>query len=343
MESFFRKYMWAINFGMIGAGALLTALLVNGFVAIQLAPFTVPEMPRYAGSDRGEMEFEGLDRSEWARALIGRCLFGCPEEVDPDACPEECADGEVCEQGQCVEVDEEAEEMEVSDVPTLTDLDLTLKGAMVASNPRWSIAMISTGRDGAHMVGVGEFLPGDFNVEIIEIRRDRVFIDNDGKLEFIRMEGSTLGDPPGQARGVQPQEPQQHPRAAARQEREAQAREGGSDRGGVVSRGDNQYTVDRDMVRSQLEDPAALQRQARIMPNYRDGEPNGLRLVGVTPNSFYSQLGIRSGDVIHSVNGRAITNQRQAMQMLETMGRESQVTIEVERRGRRQEMNYTIR
>ncbi|MFU8804821.1 MAG: PDZ domain-containing protein, partial [Bradymonadaceae bacterium] len=75
----------------------------------------------------------------------------------------------------------------------------------------------------------------------------------------------------------------------------------------------------------------------------RDGEAHGLRLVGVTPNSVFSQLGIRSGDVIHSINGTSLSNQRQALDLLDSMRRENNVVIEVERRGSRQKYEYNIK
>lgn len=354
MESFLRKYAWAINFGLIGTGALLTALLMNGFVATQLAQFTVPEMPRYHDGDGAgdRSDSSVIDRGSWVDALRGRCLFGCPEEVDPNICPDGCPDGEYCEAGECVPDMQEDEDFTDSDVPMATELDMKLTGAMVATNPRWSMAMILDNRENkTHVLGVGGLLSEEPLIEILEIRRDRVFIDNNGQLEFIRMEDAHEGDPSrtrgsstearsreASAREVRPIRGEAE-REAERKRRAAEAEK----ESGVSQQGENHYRIDRAAVERQLEDPAALTRQARIMPNYRDGEPNGLRLVGVTPNSFYSQLGIRSGDVIHSVNGNAITNQRQALEMLERMGQGGDVKIEVERRGRTQEMTYEIR
>lgn len=349
MEAFLRRYMWAINFGLLGAGALLLALLVNGFVATKLAPFTVPEMPQYgAGADSGAA-MDLSDRTAWVERLKGRCLFGCEIEVDPDICPDGCPEGQICEAGQCVEVEAD-EEAYAEDAPQASELNMVLMGAMVAQNPRWSMAMIrDDGEQKTHMVGVGDFLPADTVVEVLEIRRDRVFIDHDGRLEFIRMVDSHDGDPGGQSRSTAAsrtttKEQASRQRKVASSEPAVTVDSAGGYMGGIArSEGNNRYAVNREAVRTQMQDPAALVRQARIMPNYRDGEPNGLRLVGVTPNSVYSQLGIRSGDVIHSVNGAKITSQNQAMQLLEKLQEENSVTIEVERRGRKQKMEYSIK
>lgn len=345
MEAFLRKYMWAINFALIGLGALFSALLINGVVAIQLAKYTVPEMPRYQSPDqRGGSDLRGDEREQWVDGLQRRCLFGCPEELDPNVCPDECGEDEFCEAGVCVALTEEFEEGEVSDVPVATELNMVLQGVMVAQNPRWSMAMIrDQSHSKTHVAGVGDLISVEPPVEVLEIRRDRVFIDNNGRLEFIRMADAHDGDP---AAARQTQAARGTARASTQQNRPSNTRTERAERQAgsmVVEQNNNSFTIDRNAVRSQLEDPAALTRQARIMPNYRDGEPNGLRLVGVTPNSFYSELGIRSGDVIHSVNGTRINNQRQALELLESMGTQNQVTIEVERRGRTQKMEYNIR
>lgn len=353
MEAFFQKYGWAINFAVIGAATLLAALLVNGFVAAQLSQYTVPNMPSFADVERQapQVPADDGDRDQWVDALADRCLFGCPEEVDPDACPEGCPEGKICEAGECVAEEPEEEEYFDADIPRQTELDLKLRGVLAAQNPRWSIAMIIDESDNeTHVAGVGDIVPGDDPVEVLEIRRDRVFIDNDGQLEFIRIEGSPDADPVAQRR-EEASSPRQDPaerrqrQVAERRERAQRARTDSEDDedADIVQEGENQYAVNRQRVEAALEEPESLASEARIMPNYRDGEPNGLRLVGVSSNSLYSDLGIRSGDVIHSVNGTPINSQQDAMKMLESMGNEDQVVIEVERRGQRQKMEYNIR
>ncbi|RDV38552.1 PDZ domain-containing protein [Bradymonadaceae bacterium TMQ3] len=348
MEAFFRKYQSVINLGLLGMGSLLSALMVNGFVASQLAPFTVPDAPNYeAMRQQSERQSQRPDRAQsWKADITERCLFGCPEVVDPNVCPEGCGEGEVCEAGQCVPAPEGGEVGD--DVPVASDLNMTLSGVMVASNPRWSMAMIKDGgQNKTMMVGVGDLIAE--GAEVVEIRRDRVFVERNGQLEFIRMEGATSGDPAATASrptannsrtSGEVRSPTVGKSAAVKAEpTNAEATNAAS---GVERQGPNSFKVDRSMVERQLADPAALTRQARVMPNYRDGEPSGLRMVGVTPSSFYSQMGIRSGDIIQSVNGTPITNQRQALELLEKLRSENNVVIEIERRGRTEKMEYTI-
>lgn len=353
MESIFQRFGWAINFALIAVATLLLAMLINSFVAIQLAELTVPSVPTFDDvvSDEGPVVDD--DRDHWVDGLTSRCLFGCPEEeIDPDECPEDCPEGEICEAGECVP-DELDQEEEIDDgVPRLTELDVKLSGVMAASNPRWSIAMILDNEaQETYVVGVGDALPVEDPVEVLEIRRDRVFIENDGRLEFIRLEDSPYGDPEGQ----QGQEGRRSERSEdgateddvedrRRQRRAAiEEEEERRDESGIEQRGDGEYAVDRSRIEEELENADELSRQARVMPNYREGRAQGLRLVGVTSDSIYSDIGIRSGDVLRTVNGENVSSQEQAMDMFERMRNDDDVTIEIDRRGERQEKSYSIR
>ncbi len=371
MEQFFQRFGWALQFGIIAVAMLLLALMVNGVIALNLAPLTVPELPSFEpreGAEEMDHAFEE-EREHWVDALTARCLFGCPEEEaeEVDACGG-CPDDSFCDEetGECISEDVEEDEA-MADIPRLTELGFKLTGVMAAQNPRWSMAMILHEEEReTHVVGVGDSLPADDTVEILEIRRDRVFIDHGGQLEFIRLEDSPYGDPTAEdprqqrrssderdANGDSRERTIQERRQLARERREeqrAQREEENSnsngeeeERSGVVQRGDNQFTVERGRLDREMENVENLSEQARIMPNYRDGEAEGLRLVGVRSGSLYSDLGIRSGDVLHSIDGQPLTSQEQALEILESMRNEGSATLEVERRGERQEMEYRVR
>lgn len=356
METFLRKYNWAIFLGLIGLGALLSALIANNFLASKLAPYTVPELPNLVAQKTEPSSGGAVNRADWSGMIGGRCLFGCVAPAAPLECPQGCADGEECQNGICVSTGEEEYE-EVSDVPVQSDLNVKLLGSMVATQPRWSLALLfDNTTQQTHVLRPGEMLLGQ--AEILEISRDRVIFRRSGRLEFIRMENTLAGNPvaapvrQGQSRAsrnptsqvdgnAQRANPDAIKAAAAAHEEERS--KPAANEGGVQQVSENRYSVPRAAIEQQMSNPEALARQARIMPNYKDGESAGLRLVGVSPNSVYSQLGIRSGDVIHSVNGVPLDNQRKAMEMLDKMRSESRVTIEVERRGKKEKIEYDIR
>jgi len=78
--------------------------------------------------------------------------------------------------------------------------------------------------------------------------------------------------------------------------------------------------------------------QARIRPH-----SEGLNITRIKPNSIFSQMGLRSGDIITSVDGRHIRSVDDAFDLYRNLQSSSHVTLELKRRGRPITMNYTIR
>lgn len=101
--------------------------------------------------------------------------------------------------------------------------------------------------------------------------------------------------------------------------------------------------VPRTLIEGALEDPATLTRDGRAIAHFRDGRPDGFKLVGVRAGSLYTQLGLRSGDVLRAVNDEPLTGVKAALGLYERLGRGGAVHLEVERRGRRLSLAYEIR
>ena len=80
-----------------------------------------------------------------------------------------------------------------------------------------------------------------------------------------------------------------------------------------------------------------------MIPHYVKGKTQGFKIVGVRPNSLYSALGIRSGDILKGVNGEQITSPTKALQFLEALKTTSQVTIDIERRKQKKTFEYEIK
>ena len=97
------------------------------------------------------------------------------------------------------------------------------------------------------------------------------------------------------------------------------------------------------MLDEQLTDLTQLGMQARVIPNYRKGKYEGFKLVGVRPGSLYRAIGIRSGDIVRSINGEAINSPNKAMELFNKLKNSSSLNLEVERRGKIEQFNYAIR
>lgn len=341
MENFFRKYGWTVALALIAIGAFLLALMTNNIVASQLAPLTVPKLPDMSAQKAPQADQRPPTRSRgqnWDRTIASLCLFGCPDTTPKNECEGGCPDGQECQAGQCVPAEEQRPVD--SDVPVLSDLNMKLMGAMVADRPEYSMALIRDDNSSETLV----LSPGDMvtaEAELVEIRRDRVILKRNGRLEYIRMDKSIGGDPSATTASTL-NRPRPTPIKQPARTRRSSTRGGDAD-DAVKSVGRNKFEVERSAIETQIESKKDLARQGRVVPNYKNGKREGLKLVGISPNSVYSKLGIQSGDVIRSVNGKEINTSQQAMELFERMRDSSDVSVEIERRGQKRELNYNIR
>ena len=84
-----------------------------------------------------------------------------------------------------------------------------------------------------------------------------------------------------------------------------------------------------------IEDVEALNAESNLRPEYQDGKVTGLKLSNVRADSGMYKLGLRSGDVVRSVNGAPINGANQALSQFATRGAQgAPVTLSVERDGR---------
>lgn len=73
--------------------------------------------------------------------------------------------------------------------------------------------------------------------------------------------------------------------------------------------------------------------KARVVPYFKQGEPYGFRISNVDNDSPLYGVGVRSGDVIRSVNGIPVRSPEDAFKAYQQLGNLSSVQIELERGG----------
>jgi len=334
MENYLRTYGWAGNLVIITIACFLIAWAINGWAASFLAPYTVPGLPELAEVKKVEFKMPARRNAPKDRAtpVASRCLFGCPEDVGggegggdkQNACETtaECPEGNECRDGQCQPVEDAA----VADgFPVQSDLAVKLLGSMVANKPQWSTALLQdTSTQQTFVVRPYELLLG---AEVLEVKRDRIIIRRNGRKEFIRMEDAIQGNPSGKSLAARsPATPTTRPSS-----------------GPVKQVNENKFVLDREQIREKIANKEELLKGATVVPNYASGKKSGLKLIGVKPNSAYSTLGLKSGDIVESLNGEPINDQSQALDMLEKLGSTDKVRIVVRRNGRTENMQYSFK
>lgn len=100
--------------------------------------------------------------------------------------------------------------------------------------------------------------------------------------------------------------------------------------------------IKRSQVERALEDVGSLSKQISFRPYYKNGEPAGIRIRRISRLSFFRRIGLRSGDVIKSVQGNKIRTIRDAMNIQNALLGASEVAMSIERLGRPLNIEYNI-
>lgn len=213
-------------------------------------------------------------------------------------------------------------ELDPNAAPVKSSLGAKLLGTLVSSDPAWSFASIhdnSANRSTTFMVG--DMIQG---AEILEIERERVIIANNGRKEFI--DGVAGAGAPPVTTAVGP------PVATAPAAEE-----------GIRKINENTYEVERAAIDKNLNDLNSLATQARIVPAFKDGKAQGFKFFSIRPNSLYSQIGVKNGDVIRRINGMDLNSPEKALELYTKMKDSNRIEIELERNGKVIKNTFNVR
>ncbi|MEZ4322760.1 MAG: type II secretion system protein GspC [Myxococcota bacterium] len=209
-----------------------------------------------------------------------------------------------------------------ADTEAFTDLKVTLLGTLVATPAQYSSALIlKDGEDRAEGYSIDDKI-GD--AVIVAIESKLVRLRRGTAEEILTMD----------------EDAEDRPRAAASTDSDEKG--GGDDE--VTDLGDNNYAIDRSTLDKYLSDLEGISRMGRaLLHRGPDGEFDGYRLSAIRRNTIADKLGIRNGDIIHSVNGKPLNSMQSAMEAFNTMQNDANFKFEVTRRGQKVELGYEVR
>jgi len=192
-----------------------------------------------------------------------------------------------------------------------TKLNLTLKGVYAPGSGN-GLAIIAAGGGGEKVYAVGDSIAG--SAEITGIYGDRVVLRRNGQAETLRMALADAAPPrPTASRSDASAQEQQIARHA------------------------------RDLRQQLLENPVELARMVRFQPYVRDGELVGYRVQPRQADArMLADLGLRPSDVITRLNGRPLTDPRQANEALQSLRQARTIQVTFLRDGQQQQMNIPI-
>lgn len=342
MNTLFKKNFWIIKLAGLALLALVTSGLVNDFVAGKLflmpaARFTEPKAEA-AASDTAlgrvpETVEAGLD-------LTRRRAFNLDEPAPV-----------VVEPAQPEQPTEVVVAPPTSNTLEESQLPINLMGTFVSTVTDYSYATLQIqGENKIASLG-SEYLDG--KARVVKIAPGHIVLKEDSRYTFVRVwqkaanaggagiPGGGLGPPLGPG-GMKPM-PMPQPTTPETPVSDPGAPKGDDIAQGVTKTGAYDYAIDRSMLDNQLKDLPKLQQDGRVVPHYKDNQYQGFKLVGVRPGSLYRAIGIRSGDVITSVNGNKIDSPNKALELFEQLKNSSNIAVEIERRGQPKTLSYTIK
>lgn len=322
LDRYFKQYFWTFVLGVVGAAGILVANMFSVVAAekLRLPPGDRPSLSQGTSPESAKERKSGVPVS----AFLDKNVFKAQRE-----------DLEEAERLRKLAEEEAAK----ADEPELGDVDLAncsksslgknLVATVVTSDDSRSVAVFAgAGKEGA----TEAFYVGD-KLDAAVIRRilwRRVLIDNAGKCEYFTME---VEDPNAALASATPAAPINP--------------EGGDDKGdfqlAAKKLGESEYEIPRGDIDNVLSNLSSVATQARIVPSFQNGKPNGFKLFSIRPGSLYSKIGIQNGDVIQKINGYEMNDPAKAFDIYSKLKDSSSITVDLVRRGKTQTMTYNIR
>ena len=205
------------------------------------------------------------------------------------------------------------------DAPT-TRLRLELLGVMAASIAENSSAIIAPKGGAGKNYRIGDVVQG--RTKLAAVQQDQVILDSNGKLEALKFELA-------RKQGIQ-----QSSKPTPAQKR-AQTRGTFKERFSSIRTPADAVQLLKDEVSN---DPAGALRQMGLEAS---GNGSGYKIS--SSGSMLTQLGLRPGDIILSVNGQALGNLEDDQVLLEEVTNSGQARLEIQRGNGRFVVNHTIK
>jgi len=204
-----------------------------------------------------------------------------------------------------------------------TDLKLKLFGTVTGDINKAYAVIEETERKHQNLYRIGDTIQ---NASIKMILREKVILRVNGKDEILGIEevpsGSRDSGRPSSIASRRSQKKRPFKRS---------------------STADSQnITLDRSKIESAVKNVNDLMKNVRIQPHFTDGQPDGFRLTGVRPNSFFSNMGLKSGDVITGVDGKKIESVDDAFKLYQGLQSSSNIQLQLKRKGQQKNINYKI-
>ena len=216
--------------------------------------------------------------------------------------------------GEAEELENSKDDINVQDLEP-TALKVTLLGTVSGDDKTATAIIEEKAKRKQALYKEGDTIQ---DATIVKILRGKVVLRIQDKNQILTMEENTASSKSVARRTA----PRRAPRPA------------------TPSGSDRTISLDRATISKSLENITELLSQVRIRPHYKNGQPDGLLLSQVKPNTVFTKLGLRNGDIIQGVDGNSVENADDVMDFYDEIKSGSSVSLDIMRRGRKQKLNY---
>lgn len=294
------------------AGAILLAWILSAVAAHAIGFFLPSGLPALSNSTANRLDSNRSILSSLDQKTLAHYMPICERDIFDSLKRSSCLAEDLPIIDDTPEYDPKAD-------PVKSDLQAKLLGTMVSTNRDFSFATISprSGKE-SHNYYIGDTLMSE--AKIYEIERNRAYFIRNGRKEYIEVDKlpAIYDRTPSIASTPTPRT------------------------SGEIKRMGDKIVVSRGKVESTLSDLNKVIQQSRMVPNFVGGQVNGFKIFAIRPGSIFQQLGLKNGDVIERINGTQINSVEKALPMLQLLKTESNITIDMTRRGTKKSLNIEI-
>ncbi len=224
------------------------------------------------------------------------------------------------------------------DVPK-SEIDAVLISTAVASDPVWSTAIVSVASSGAEPYRIGDPIADATVVDIkapwLDIEGThhpaRLIVLRDGQHEYI--------DAGGKPKAGSKRKPKKEDGDKKKKKKRTSGRHTWD---GIHDLGGGKYSVDQSEIDYAMGNLDKLSREARVVPNFADGQTNGWKVFSIRRNSALRKMGLKNNDVLTSVNGMDLGDTEKALEVYSKLQSDKSFTLEVLRNGEPTTLEYTV-
>lgn len=196
-----------------------------------------------------------------------------------------------------------------------------LLGTMINESANFAIAVVEI--DGKEqIIGKNDTLLGS---KVLKVERNALFIEHNGKTEVLKVnfaDWEAKTESTGKNGAFSPS---------------------GTPMADVVKISENDYSLSRRYVDSEVANMGKLITQVRAVPNIGPGgKTNGFRLFSIKPGSLFSRIGLKNRDVIKKINGVNIDSAEKGLELFQALRSESSFDVDIERNNSKNTLKYQI-